>query len=81
MYGTGKVLVMGPNFQFANANCSNNGGFFIPANHPRLKELLALVLSARATGSQLQVYASIDNCWYPQITEDEASHVFVYPAS
>ena len=76
-YGDGRVLVTG--FSFTNTTCSNNGGFWIPGNHPYLSRYLALVISAKATGKQLQVVAKTDNCWYPEITTDTNSYIIEFP--
>lgn len=66
-YGDGRVLVTG--FAFPDATCSNNGAFYIPGDHPHLERILAVVLTARATGARLSVTATIDNCWYPEIAQ------------
>lgn len=74
-YGDGRVLVTG--LSFTNQTCSNNGGFWIPPAHPHLQRLLALVLSAQASGATITVVAKTDNCWYPEITQDTYSYVIV----
>jgi hypothetical protein len=76
-YGDGRVLVTG--FTFTNTTCSNNGGFWIDGSHPYLQRIMALVLTAKATGRQLQVTAKTDNCWYPEITTDTYSYVIEFP--
>lgn len=76
-YGDGRVLVTG--FSFTNTTCSNNGGFWIPGNHPHLQRFLALVMTAKATGRQIQISAKTDNCWYPEITTDTNSYVIEFP--
>ena len=74
-YGDGRVLVLG--LTFAGETCSNDGGFWIPPSHPQLPRLLALVLSAQASGATIEVVAKTDNCWYPEITQDTSSYVIV----
>lgn len=76
-YGDGSVLVTG--ITFTGAGCSNNSGFWIPGTHPHLAKILANVLAAKASGMPLSVSAKIDNCWYPEITNDSASYVVVGP--
>lgn len=72
-YGNGMMLVTG--MSFSGATCSNNGGFVVAASHPHFSKIMALVLAARAQGAALQVVAKIDNCWYPEITEDLSTYI------
>jgi hypothetical protein len=74
-YGDGRVLVTG--LMFSGATCEVNGGFWIPGNHPNLQRLLALILSAQATGATISVVAKTENCWYPEITQDPNSYVIL----
>lgn len=74
-YGSGKILVTG--FTFPNATCSHNGAFWIPASHPELETWLSLILTAKATGVTVFVMASIDNCWYPEITTSSSSYMYL----
>ena len=77
VYGDGRVLVNG--FTFSGATCTQNGSFWIDGDHPHIARILALVLSAKASGTQLTVSAKIDNCWYPQITADSTTFVVMDP--
>jgi hypothetical protein len=74
-YGDGRVLVTG--LSFSNNYCSNNGGFWVDGAHPHLQRILALVLSAQASGATVTVTAKTDNCWYPEITQDPSTYVIV----
>jgi hypothetical protein len=76
-YGDGMVLMTG--FNFPGATCSNNGGFVIPATHPQFSRLLAVLLSAKAAGSTIEVVAKIDTCWYPTLTETADTYLHVLP--
>lgn len=78
-YGDGRVLVTGTGFTFAGATCMNSGGFWIDGAHPHLQRILALVLTAKASGLTLTVNAKIDNCWYPEIVNDTSTYVIVGP--
>lgn len=35
------------------------------------------MLAAQASGATIAVVAKIDNCWYPEITEDTTTYVIV----
>ena len=72
-YNNGQVLFTG--FLFTGASCSNNGGFYVPGNHPHINKFISMLLSAKATQSTVTVVAKIDNCWYPEITE--GSYFFI----
>lgn len=74
-YGDGRVLATG--LSFASHSCSNNGGFWIPPDHPQIQKLLALILAAQASGATVIVNAKTDNCWYPEITQDTLTYVIV----
>lgn len=74
-YGDGRVLVLG--LAFSGATCTNNGGFWIPPAHPHLQRMLALILSAQASGATITAVAKTDSCWYPEITQDTNSYVIV----
>lgn len=76
-YGDGRILVSG--FIFPNATCMNNGAFWIEGNHPSFARLLATILTAKATGAQVQVTAKSDTCWYPEITADASTYIIVFP--
>jgi hypothetical protein len=73
-YGDGRVLVTG--FSFPGATC-NNGSFWIPGDHPKLSAFLASLLSAKAMGLTITVVAKIDNCWFPEITNDSTTLIIV----
>lgn len=74
-YGDGRVLVLG--LTFGGTSCTTDGGFWIPWDHPALPRMLALILSAQASGATISVVAKTDNCWYPEITRDTNSYVIV----
>lgn len=73
-YGDGKVLVTG--FSFSTATC-NNGSFTIPGDHPHLSKLLSMVLTAKTTGVPITVVAKTDCSWFPEITPDGTTYVFI----
>ncbi len=76
-YGSGRILVTGFTFSICNTanNCSNNGGFFISESHPKSKELLATILTAKTTGQALTVKAVVENVWYPMIDESNNTRI------
>lgn len=75
VYGDGKVLVTGTGLVFSGASCSNIGGFYIPGDHPNMQRLLSQILTAKAMGSELDVVAKTDNCWYPEITQNNSTYI------
>ena len=77
VYGDGRVLVGG--LVFPTGTCSNNSGFTIPANHPHIAKILAQLLAAKAQGMSIAVTAKVDNCWYPEITQDATTYIFAGP--
>lgn len=66
IYNSGMILVTGLTFE--NAECTNNGGFVIPQDHPQADTLLGVIHTAKATGRAITVQAKIDGCWYPEVT-------------
>lgn len=76
-YGNGMVLVTG--FSFSPASCTNNGGFVIYHDHPHFKTILAVLMSAKATGATVSVVAKVDNCWYPEMTSSPSTYFVVFP--
>ena len=76
-YGDGSMLFTG--FDFPGASCGNNGGFYIPGDHPQMSRLLSVLLTARATGATVHVVATIDNCWYPYLTSGPDTYVDIQP--
>jgi hypothetical protein len=78
IYGNGDAVITG--FTFSGASCSVNNGFTLPATNPNFSKLMAVILSAKATGATLQVSAAkTTGCWYPGITPDGDSYVVLLP--
>ena len=77
-YNTGTVLFQG--FKFEGASCRNNGGFTIPASHPRIDQFISMLLTAKAMQLNVTVTAKIDDCWYPEMTEggEETTHFRIH---
>ncbi|WP_072680855.1 hypothetical protein [Arcobacter sp. LA11] len=76
IYNNGQVLVAG--FNFPEANCQNNSGFYIPGDHPHLEKYMSLLLSSKAMNLTVTVVAKTDNCWYPQINESgELTYLYI----
>lgn len=71
-YGSGMVLVLGPSvIEGSSAGCNGaSQGFVIPHDYPKMEQLLSLLLTAKATSSNVVVH-SLDipeNCWAPTFT-------------
>jgi len=77
-YNSGTVLFQG--LRFEGASCRNNGGFIIPASHPRINQFVSTLLTAKATQTNVTVVAKVDDCWYPEITEagEETTHFRIH---
>ena len=74
VYGDGRVLVTG--FTFPGASCNNNGGFWMRGNHPHLDRILSNILTAKATGTKVNVIAKINDCWYPELLNSSSTYLY-----
>jgi hypothetical protein len=71
-YGSGMVLVLGPKvIEGSSAGCNGaSQGFVVPHDYPKMEQLMSIVLTAKATGSNVVVHSLDipDSCWAPTFT-------------